>query len=199
MVVYILLALPINIIADIIGDFHKNLPDLYWLQVNIYLYNIHSVIRFVCFSYFFIQLRQEYYSKFKKIIPILYLLFLVIDLGWFENFFSSTSIGSHLFLVEAFLLMTYCLLYYLSKARDDQDEFTSTPDIYVVTGLSIFVVTNFFVYLYYDSMMQSNHKMADDIWIVPNVAYVILCLFIAKAFTASKSKIGRSDTLSLTS
>lgn len=186
-VVYILVALPINIFADFIGDFYKNLPSVYWLQVNIYLYNIHSIIRFACFALFFMQLRQEYYGKFRKIIPILYFVFLVIDLGWFENFFSSTSIGSHLFLAEAFLLMAYCILYYLSKARDEEDHFTSTPDIYVVTGLGIFVVANFFVYLYYDSMLSSNEKMADDIWAVPNMAYLIFCLFIARAFSISKA------------
>ena len=85
-IIYILIAFPINLFGDIIGDYKGYLPHTYWFQKNLYLYNIHSVIRFVCFSYFFIDLKQEYYTKIKTAIPIIYIAFLFFDLSS-ENIF----------------------------------------------------------------------------------------------------------------
>ncbi len=185
-IVYVLVAFPINLLGDIIGDFKHHLPDTYWLQKNLYLYNIHSIIRFICFSYFFIGLKQAYYNNLKKIIFFVYLGFLFADLTFSEYFFDVSSIAGNLFTGEAFFLLVYCLLYYLSKLKSDNDDLMSGADIYVVTGLSIFVVVNFFVYLFYDSMLAEDSDIADNMWSVHNVAYIILCLFIAKAFSAVK-------------
>ncbi len=182
--VYILLAFLINLTGDIIGDFKKYLPA--WLQSNTYLYNIHSVIRFVCFSYFFIELKQSYYTTIKKIIPFIFFVILCIDLKYFENFFDKTGIGANILTGESFLLLTYCLLYYLSKLKNEDDAIMSGADFYVVTGLSIFVVTNFFVFLFYDSMLKENPDLANNMWSVHNVAYIIFCLLIARAFSLAK-------------
>lgn len=183
-IIYILLAFPINLFGDIISDFKDYLPD--WLHENIYLYNIHSVIRFVCFTYFFIGLKQGYYITFKKIIPVIYVIFLFVDLTISENFLSKKEIAANLFTGEAFFLLVYCLLYYLSKLQNDNDALMAGVDIYVVTGLSIFVVVNFFVFLFYDAMLAEGWRLADNMWSVHNVAYIILCLLIAKAFSSVK-------------
>lgn len=188
-VIYILIAFPINLLGDIIGDFKQYFPG--WLHQNTYLYNTHSVIRFVCFSYFFISLEQEYYKLLKKIIPFIYAICLSVDLIFYENFFDKNSIGSNILTMEAFLLLVYCLLYYLSKLKNENDSVMSGADFYVVTGLSIFVVTNFFVFLLYDSVLSDSRlrndwRIADNMWLVHNVAYIIFCLLIAKAFSLAK-------------
>ncbi len=188
-IVYILLAFPINLFGDIIGDFKQHFLNVYWLQKNVYLYNIHSIIRFVCFTYFFINLKQEYYKLVKKIIPFIYLAFLIFDLSAPENFFGTKSIASNLFTEEAFLLLVYCLLYYLSKLKNEKDAMMSSADFYIATGLSIFVVTNFFVFLFYDAMLKENWQVADNMWSVHNVAYILFCLFIAKAFSLVKKRM----------
>ena len=84
------------------------------------------------------------------------------------------------------MLLAYCLLYYLSKLKSENEELMSGPDIYVVTGLSIFVVVNFFVFLFYDAMLAEDWQLADNMWSVHNVAYIILCLLIAIAFSSVK-------------
>lgn len=185
-IVYILIAFPINLFGDIIGDFKESLPNTYWLQKNLYLYNIHSIIRFVCFTYFFLALKQPYYLVIKKIVPFLYLVATLIDLIWFEDLISEKSICAHLFTIEAFFLLVYCMLYYLSKLNNEYDSIMSGADIYIVTGLSIFVVINFFVFLFYDAMLLEDWQIADNMWSVHNVGYIILCLFTAKAFASAK-------------
>ena len=87
---YLFAALLLNILADILVEYnatHKGPESI----SNNPLYNIHSVIRFVCFSYFFILLRQSYFKTIKKIIPALFFLFLVINFGFNEDFFLSKT------------------------------------------------------------------------------------------------------------
>src|SRR5689334_975978 len=55
-IVYLWVALIINLLADIIADFKTYLPG--WAYSNNPLYNIHSIVRFACFSYFFIGVEE---------------------------------------------------------------------------------------------------------------------------------------------
>ncbi len=189
-IIYLLIAFPINLFADIIADFKQGFPD--WLQENTYLYNIHSVIRFVCFSYFFIRLKQDYYKLTKRIIPFFYIAFVFIDLIFSsENLLGTQGIAANLFTIEAFFQLLYCLLYYLSKLKNENDAIMSGTDFYVVTGLSIFVVTNFFVFLFYGAVLEysrvkNDWHIADNMWSVHNVAYIVFCLLLAKAFSLAK-------------
>lgn len=118
----------------------------------------------------------------KKIIPVIFIAFLIIDFGFFEDFFFHNHISGNLFSAEAFLLLVYCMLYYLSKLKDAEGNFSGSKDFWVVTGLSIYVVTNFFVFLFYVPMIKENSHLANNMWDVNNVAYIILCIFITKAF-----------------
>src|SRR5687767_1661657 len=76
-VLYLWLALFLNLTADIIGDFRHLLPP--WLQSNTVLYNIHSVLRFACFSAFFLMLNQPFFVLIKKLLPFMYLIFIIIN------------------------------------------------------------------------------------------------------------------------
>ena len=51
-ILYLWAALFLNLTGDIIGEYNKNHPG--WHLSNNPLYNIHSLLRFTCFSYFFI-------------------------------------------------------------------------------------------------------------------------------------------------
>ncbi len=59
---------------------------------------------------------------------------------------------------------------------------TCDKDLCAVTGLSIYVVASFFVFLFYVPMIKENPELANNMWDVNNVAYIILCIFITKAF-----------------
>ncbi|MEO6220557.1 MAG: hypothetical protein ABIO81_09025 [Ginsengibacter sp.] len=179
---YLWAALLLNLLVDVLGEynkFHRGTDSI----SNNPLYNMHSLIRFACFSYFFILLRQAFFNKMKIIIPLLFILFLLLNFGFFnENFFLRDHISGNLFSAEAFLLLVYCMLFYLSKLRDEVEIFRSGKDFWIVTGLSIYVVSNFFVFLFYVPMITENSQLANNMWDVHNVAYIILCIFISKAF-----------------
>ena len=182
-IIYLWIAFILNLSIDIItaiNIYHHNF-DL----SNNTLYNIHSVVRFVCFSLYFIQLPQTSFVKFKKLLTVVFLIFVVINFGFFENFFNFDSFSGNLLATEAYLLLIFCMLYYLSELKDDSKNLFNGSDFWVVTGLSIYVVVNFFVFLFYLPMIDVDLDLAVNIWNVHNIAFIIFCVFIAKGLYGS--------------
>lgn len=173
----------LNLIGDFISDFKKYLPQ--WMQSNNPLYNLHSLVRFACFASFFISLRQPYFLIMKKALPVLSLLFLLLNFTLLENFFNPNHLSGNLLSAEAYLLLVYCLLFYLSQLKEDVEEIASGPAFWVTTGLCIYVVVNFFVFLFYVPLLNEDYMLTDRMWNVHNIVYILLCLCIAKAFYVS--------------
>lgn len=178
-ILYLVAAFLLNVVSDIIGDFKAYLPR--WMQSNNPLYNVHSIVRFICFSYFFIKLKQSYVLRLKYILPNLSLVIIIINFIYLEDFGNPDHLSGNLLSAEAYVLLIYCMLYYLAKLSDEVDDITSGADFWIVTGLSIYVVVNFFVFLFYVPMISQDGKLADNMWNVHNIAYIILCIFITKA------------------
>ncbi|HEX3385593.1 MAG TPA: hypothetical protein VHS53_10415 [Mucilaginibacter sp.] len=187
-IIYLWLALALNIFGDIIGELKVRLNFPHWLQSNNPLYNLHSLVRFACFSYFFISLPQTRFKTFKKIIAGLFAAFFIIDFGFFENFFYYNHLSGNLLSAEAYLLLIYCMLYYLEVLIGEDDTAFKGPIFWIVTGLAIYVVVNFFVFLFYVPMISQDIGLTLGIWNVHNAAYIILCLFITRAFYLTTPK-----------
>ena len=181
-IVYLWVALILNLVIDIIMELRTYYPE--W--TNNPLYNVHSVIRFACFSFYFIQIQPNSFTRLKKILVLFSGAFLIINFLFFENFFNNESFSGNLLATEAYLLLVYCMLYYLSELKDDSKNLFKGPDFWIVTGLSIYVVINFFVFLFYLPMIDVDLDLVVNIWNVHNIAFIIFCLFIAKAFYGSR-------------
>ena len=179
-IVYLIFAVFINLAGDIIGAFPRYLPV--WLQSNNPLYNIHSIARFICFSYFFTILPQFSFSRLKFILPFVSVLIIIVDFGYVENFGNPDHLSGNLLSAEAYLLLVYCMQYYLAKLKDEITDLSSQADFWVVTGLSIYVVINFFVFLFYVPMLVQDVRLAINIWYLHNLAYIVLCVCITRAF-----------------
>jgi uncharacterized protein (DUF486 family) len=154
-----------------------------WLHSNNVFYNILSLVRFACFAIFFMRLPQKSFGLLKKALPIISVLFILINFSLYENFFfpNPDRLSGNLLAVEAYLLLVYCMQYYLAELRADHETIFNGQDFWVVTGLSIYVVTNFFVFLFYGPMVDINRKFSVKIWNVHNLSFIIFCLFITKA------------------
>jgi hypothetical protein len=184
-IVYLWLALVLNLSEVIIAEFKITYHFPAWLQSNNPIYNIHSIVRFACFSYFFISLRQPSFKWLKLGIALIFVLYTVINFTYFDVFFYPQSFSGNLLTAEAFLLLIYCMLYYLYALNDEDDVMSKGPVFWIVTGLGMYVVINFFVYLFYVVMLAQNPILATNIWTVHNVAYIIFCLFITRALYAT--------------
>jgi hypothetical protein len=74
------------------------------------------------------------------------------------------------------------MLYYLTELKGEDDNLFNSAHFWIVTGLCIYVVINFFVFLFYLPMLNFDLHLAVDMWNVHNIAFIIFCFFIAKAF-----------------
>lgn len=182
-IVYLFAALLLNLAGNIIADYKALLP--LWMHSNNPLYNLHSVIRFICFSLFFMALKQNYFTRLQHILILISLFIFIIYFSIGENFGNPRHLSGNLLSAEAYLLLIFCMLYYLAKLRAEVVDISDGPDFWIVTGLSIYVVVNFFVFLFYIPMINQDSNLADSIWDVHNIAYIILCIFITKALYES--------------
>lgn len=185
-VIYLFIALFLNLLIDISWKFKKPFHFPEWFQTNTYLYNIHSIVRLYLFSLFFIKLNQPFLVRIKKILPLAFLIFIIINFGFFQDFFYFNLLNSRLHSVEAGILLFYCLQYYLYILNQEQTLFNKFPSFWVVTGLSILIITSFPIYLFYNEIIQQSINFGYKIWAVQKVAFLIFCILIAKAFYQSK-------------
>ena len=184
-IVYIWLALFLDILIDLGSNFKEFVPG--WIHPNNYIYNIHSIVRFICFGYFFILLKQPFFTRLKKTIPFVSLVFIIINFIILkEDFFKASPISSRLFSVEAGLLLLYCILYYLYTIHSENTTSHKEPHYWVVIGLSTYVVFNFPYFLFYSSLITNHIAFVLNMWYFHNITFIILCIFIAKAFYVSR-------------
>ena len=186
-IAYIWIALPLNIFQDIIADFRQVYSFPSWLQTNNYVYNIQSIARLICFAFFFVRLNQSFLDKYKIPFYLICLLIIVVDFIFFEDFFRVKSFSSFLLAFESAILLFHCLQFYLFKLQEEDNNWNQKPDFWVVTGLSIYVTFNFFYFLFYTTLIENGHtQFVMSMWYLHNVTYIILCIFIAKAFYAAR-------------
>jgi hypothetical protein len=178
-IVYLVIAFPLNLAIDIISEFK---PTYVPNEVsNNPLYNLHSVVRFISFVWFFKLLGQDGLRSVRRWLPAVFFLIAGVNAIYFEDPLDPDALNGNLLAAEAYLLLIYCMLYYLYKLRDDDEDFSTTPDFWVVTGLAIFVVVNFFVFLFYVPMDYQDIPLALDIWNVHNLVYIVFCLFLTRS------------------
>ncbi|HVG41267.1 MAG TPA: hypothetical protein VM888_06620 [Chitinophagaceae bacterium] len=186
-IIYLVLAVIIDLLIDISWKFKSHVP--LWLQDNNFLYNIHSVIRFICFSIYFTLLNQSYNRKLQKIVPLLSIAFLLINFNGSEHFIEKNSFSSRLLAVEAGLLLFYCLQYFLYKLQQEQTIDRKAADYWIVLGLSIYVVFNFPYFLFYKTLLENGYRdFVVNMWHFHNVSYILLCILIAKAIYVAGNK-----------
>jgi hypothetical protein len=140
------------------------------------------MVRFACFSYFFLLLGKNFGSRIDKIVNFSALIFIVYNFIFIEKFDNPNHLSGNLLATEAYVLLIYCIQYYLFQLKADAAEFKRKKGFWIVTGLSIYVVINFFVFLFYVPLLTENLNLAIQMWSVHNLAYITLCIFIAKAF-----------------
>ncbi|AYL96737.1 hypothetical protein [Mucilaginibacter celer] len=185
-VAYIWVALIINTIIDTVWKLKLVLPPPY--NTNNYLYNLHSVIRLLLFSSFFIRLNQPFLSRTKRVVPFVFLALVLINFSFYQNFFDYGHLSSRLLSFEAVIMMFYCMQYYLFKITEDEEPGKKQPDFWIVTGIGIYYTVNFFIFLLYNQLTLRLHNFAISLWNIHNFTYTILCIFIAKGLYESNER-----------
>ncbi len=182
-ITYIFLGLFFNLICDGMWLILEWLPERF--RTNTIFYNLHSVSRFILFVTFFLKLKQPLYRTIQRFLIAAFIIIFIIYFSFFDSFFNTQHISSDLMTGEAFFLLFFSMLYYLSLMKEENPSFTYRKDFWVVTGLSIYMAVNFFLFLFYNPLLANNAKEAENIWNVHNGAYIIFILLISKALYVS--------------
>lgn len=186
-IIYLFIALYLNILADVSWRLKTPLNFPHWFRSNTFVYNAHSIIRFILFGWFFIMLNQPFLTTLKKVTFILFVVFVIVNFSFLQDFFYFNMISSRLHTIETGLLMIYCLIFYFYLLTGEQTSFRNSPAFWVVTGLSIFIITSFPIYLFYEAAIKHYESFIANIWTVQKIAYLIFCIFIAGAFLVKKN------------
>ncbi len=204
-IIFLVLALLANLTSDLIwkrydlgiADWMRvNFRDLYdnpnpekEILSNQVLYNVHSILRFLFFAWFFHYLGRT----FRKMNLLLVTLFIIL-MGLIFIFYKDIrELSSLLMTTDSALLLIYCLVYYFLFLRDENAKVSNHPHFWAVLGLSIYVVINFPIFLFYTVISEKAETFAIDIWDVHNISYIIFCIFLARAFYAARTS--KSKTL----
>lgn len=177
---YVWIAFVTDLLIDCIWKLRLTIPPPW--NSNNWLYNLHSLVRLFLFSRFFILLKQAFLPRLKRLVPLLFGLYAAVDFGFYEPFFDYNNLSSRLLALEAGLLLFYCLQYYYYKVKEDEEMAGHQPDFWVVTGLGVYVAINFFIFLLYKELSVYYTRFAVDIWNIHNVSFILLQLFLARAF-----------------
>ena len=146
---------------------------------NLHLYNINVVVSFLLISAFFWHILH---LKKKKLIItsiiVLYTLFIIFDLIKLENFIS--EFNSYNYGAASFMLVAYCLTYYLEKLRyPTEEKITSSRDFWFVTGILTYYSGCFFIFINYKNLTltQNFNKGIAYIWYIHNVILMIMFVY----------------------
>lgn len=173
---YLIIALCLNIVSDISWKFRTDMPS--FLKENGFLYNISSIARFFFFILFFRKIDMTRNKNYNFIL----FPFLIIAVIYFIITGEFEKISSPLLATEAIVLLFFCIAYFIRLIKADEVFLSFDPSLIVVAGLAIFESVNFFVFLFYSYLIDSDCDFASAIWHVSNIAFLILCLFIARSF-----------------
>lgn len=192
--IYLFSSLVLNtfivLISELKGDWGLQEDDFFWNN-NVF-YNVSSIIRLLLFAWYFISLKQEFMQKVKAIVPFMFILFVCINFIFFEKFVPQGEyewFSSRLLATEAALLLFYCLQYFIYLIIEDKHRhIKEAPGFWIVTGLSIYVSANFFIYLFHEYLSEKTRDFAINIWDVHNIVFIIFCIFIAIQFHMENKK-----------
>ena len=188
---YLVLALFFSIMIDAIYKqydlglnkwFDRNFSQWYtkdgYLKNTIF-YNFISISRLLFFSWFFHYMGNPF-KKMNSFIPVSFIGLTLINFIFFDDI---TDFSSRLITLETAILLMYCVIYFFKVLRDEKPESPETrPAFWVVTGLSIYVSINFFIFLFFRQLTMSFEKFAQLIWPFHNISNILLCVCIAIAF-----------------
>ncbi len=166
---------------------YQNFTSLYNDKDNLdntLLYNIHSIVRFFLLAWFFTILNRA----LKRVNIVMLFVFIgvaVANFGFYQDIrdFSSILLG-----IEAACLLVYCLVYFFVMLKNENMTIKTNPEFWTVIGLSIYVVIDFPIFLFYNSLASQAEEFSIQLWDVHNICFILMCALMAKSFYAASTR-----------
>jgi hypothetical protein len=131
-------------------------------------------------------IRQYRFPIAMKILLGIYVVFLFINFIFIQ---SPLMLSSYHFAAESIVLLIFCLFFFFRSMQDESDtNWLSHPAFLVCTGICLYEVTSFFIFLFFYPLFDKNPEFGDLTMSIHNAMYVILCILLALAL-ARNNKI----------
>ena len=182
--IYVWTGLVLSLASTIMFVFHKQMPET--LKNNNLVYNIHSLVRVILFSWFIIQFSFGRKNNLPRILVIVYLLFTLWN---FINWTSPLQFSTLHFIAESIVLLMLCLLFFFRTIRDESTtDWIKQPAFIVCAGLSLYEAVNFFTFLFFETLTRYNLQFLKIAWTIHNITFVVLCIMLALALYSAKTR-----------
>ena len=174
---YLIVAFCINITIDVSWKYKPFMPV--FLKDNNFLYNVHSIVRLYFFIWFFRSIKLNLKKTFQNAVIYVSALCIIINFIFFDSF---SQISPIIFALEGFILLYYCVTFFLGILKKEEANTQFDPSLVIVTGLIIFEAVSFPIFLFFDTLMKESENSVFKVWPIHNIFYIVFCLFIARAF-----------------
>lgn len=196
LVIYILIAILLNIIAVLIQLYRDVMPD--YMQNNNLFYNLHAVARVYLFSWYIGLINQKKFRTVTAVAIVLFSIFLAANFIFSE---SILELSKWLPVAETVILLLLCMKYFLFSIKDDSEtDWTREPSFTACTAIALYVAATFFVFLFITSpwvAYKVNQQFALFIAEFYKVIFVIFCVLLAIAIHRSNKKMQRDKGLAI--
>jgi hypothetical protein len=163
-----------------------------WLQNNNLIYNIHSIVRLLFFSWFITQFKFGRSSTIHYVLLAAYAVFIVINFILWDppHLFSNTH-----FIAESIFLLAFTIIFFFRAMQDESDtDWIKQPAFIVCAGISLYEAVNFFTFLFFETLTIKNIEFLKITWTIHNMSFVVLCIMLAMALYRSKRMTDSSKT-----
>jgi hypothetical protein len=172
---YVWIGLFVSLATTILYIYHYQLPRQ--LQNNNLIYNIHSTLRVILFSWFILQFRFGRPAFIQKTIVAGYFAFIAVNFLFWTNPLHFSSIH---FIAEGIALLSLCILFFFRTIRDESDvDWIKHPAFLVCAGISLYEAINFFIFLFFETLAKENLDFLRAAWTLHNLIFVVLCVMLA--------------------
>lgn len=145
-----------------------------------------TTIEFITFSYFLYTILRS--KKFKAIIkiagtatiPVFLLLFFF---SWYFNYNLRNDLSVS-YIIESSTLLLFCSLYFIELfTLPPVDQLIKSPDFWISTGLMFYLIGTFPLTIIAEYIITTNYLLYNNLFTIIYVFYIILFLFIIKAYS----------------
>lgn len=181
---YCYAAFILNTFSTTLFVFHNQMPPL--LSNNNILYNLHSFLRVVFFSWYISKITPRGFLFINKTIFSGYLIFVLVNFVFFESplFFSS-----RLFAAESVVLLFLCIAFFLRSLQDESGtNWTKHSSFLVYTGIALYEAITFFIFLFILPMAEKDPEFGRLSLVIYKITFIIFCILLALALYQSKKE-----------
>ncbi len=149
-VLYVWVGLCLSLVSTIMYVYHKQMPA--WLQNNNLIYNVHSIVRLIFFSWFIRQFKFNRPSTIHYILLAAYGIFIVINFILWDppHLFSNTH-----FIAESIFLLAFTIMFFFRAMQDESEtDWIKQPAFLVCAGISLYEAVNFFTFLFFEILSK---------------------------------------------